>query len=67
MRRFVVILVVAVLLASCSGARDNADSATTPAPAITQAAATGNIDASFDVGGHKLHLRCQIHLVKRLG
>jgi pimeloyl-ACP methyl ester carboxylesterase len=55
MRRIVLILVVAVLLGSCSGARD---SATTPSPATIQAA-TGQIDGSFDVGGHKLHLRCQ--------
>jgi hypothetical protein len=56
MRRIVLISVVAVLLGSCSGARDNA---TTPSPATTQAAATGQIDGSFDVGGHKLHLRCE--------
>jgi pimeloyl-ACP methyl ester carboxylesterase len=56
MRRIVLILVVAVLSGSCSGARD---SATTPPPATTQAAATGEIDGSFDVGGHKLHLRCE--------
>ena len=56
MRRIVLIVVLAILLAGCSGARD---SATTPPPATTQAAATGQIDASFDVGGHKLHLRCE--------
>ena len=56
MRRIVLILVVAVLSGSCSGA---GDSATTPPPATTEAAATGEIDGSFDVGGHKLHLRCQ--------
>jgi pimeloyl-ACP methyl ester carboxylesterase len=56
MRRVVLILVVAVLSGSCSGARD---SATTPPPATTQATATGEIDGSFDVGGHKLHLRCE--------
>jgi pimeloyl-ACP methyl ester carboxylesterase len=54
-RRIVLILVVAVLLGSCSGA----DSDTTALPATTQAAATGQIDGSFDVGGHKLHLRCE--------
>ena len=59
MRRIVTILVLTVLLAGCSGARDGGDSTTTPPPATTQAAATGDIDASFDVGGHKLHLRCQ--------
>jgi poly(3-hydroxybutyrate) depolymerase len=59
MRRLVTILVLTVLLVSCSGARDNADSTTTPRPATTKAAATGEIDGSFDVGGHKLHLRCQ--------
>jgi pimeloyl-ACP methyl ester carboxylesterase len=51
-----VIMVLVVLLASCSGAGD--DSTTTPSPATTQAAA-GEIDAMFDVGGHKLHLSCQ--------
>jgi pimeloyl-ACP methyl ester carboxylesterase len=56
MRRIVLILVVAVLSGSCAGA---SDSATTPPPATTQAAATGEIDGSFDVGGHKLHLRCE--------
>jgi hypothetical protein len=56
MRRIVLILVVAVLVGSCSGASDGA---TTPPPASSQAAATGNINASFDVGGHKLHLRCE--------
>ena len=59
MRRLVTILVLTVLLVSCSGARDSADSTTTPRPATTQAAATGEIDGSFDVGGHKLHLRCE--------
>jgi pimeloyl-ACP methyl ester carboxylesterase len=59
MRRILTISVLAVLLASCSGAGDGADKTTTQAPATTQAAATGNIDASFDVGGHKLHLRCE--------
>jgi pimeloyl-ACP methyl ester carboxylesterase len=54
-RRVVTILVLTVLLASCSGA----DSTTTPPPATTQAAATGQIDGSFDVGGYKLHLRCE--------
>jgi pimeloyl-ACP methyl ester carboxylesterase len=57
MRRIVLILVVAVLSGSCSGAAR--DSATTPPSATTQAAATGEIDGSFDVGGHKLHLRCE--------
>jgi pimeloyl-ACP methyl ester carboxylesterase len=59
MRRIVTIVILTVLLASCSGARDRADSTTTPPPATTQAAATGEIDAGFDVGGHKLHLRCE--------
>jgi pimeloyl-ACP methyl ester carboxylesterase len=59
MRRIVTILVLTVLLASCSGVRDSADSTTAPRPATTQAAATGEIDGSFDVGGHKLHLRCE--------
>jgi len=30
-----------------------------PPPAAAQTAATGELDASFDAGGHKLHLRCQ--------
>ena len=59
MRRIVTIVVLTVLLASCSGTRDSADSTATPPPATTQAAAAGEIDGSFDVGGHKLHLRCQ--------
>ena len=56
MRRIVLIVVLAKLLAGCSGARDNAP---TPPPATTQAAATGKLDGAFDVGGHKLHLRCE--------
>jgi hypothetical protein len=59
MRRVVAILVLAVLLASCSGTGERADTTTTPGPATTQAAASGEIDGSFDVGGHKLHLRCE--------
>ena len=55
MRRIVPIVVLAVLLASCSGAGD--DSTTTPPP-TTPPAATAELDAAFDVGGHKLHLRC---------
>ena len=55
MRRILAILVVAVLLGSCSGASDSA----APPPATTQAAAAGQIDGSFDVGGYSLHLRCQ--------
>jgi pimeloyl-ACP methyl ester carboxylesterase len=55
MRRIVTIVVLAVLLASCSGAGD--DSTTTQPP--TTRAATGELDAAFDVGGHKLHLRCE--------
>ena len=50
--------VLAVLLASCSGAGDNTDS-TTSSSAAAQTAATGELDAAFDAGGHKLHLRCQ--------
>ena len=56
MRRIVLIVVLAVLLTGCSGARD---SATNPPPATTQAAATGELDGAFDVGGHQLHLRCE--------
>jgi pimeloyl-ACP methyl ester carboxylesterase len=59
MRRIVTIVVLTVVLASCSGARDSADSTSTPPSATTQAGATGEIDGSFDVGGHKLHLRCE--------
>ena len=59
MRRIVTIVVLTVLLGSCSGAGDGADNTTAPGPATTQAAATGELDGSFDAGGHKLHLRCQ--------
>jgi dienelactone hydrolase len=55
MRRIVLILVVAVLLGSCSGTDNGANSDTTTLPATTQAAATGQIDGSFDVGGHRLN------------
>ena len=58
MRRIVTIVVLTVLLGSCSGARDGADNAAAPGPATTQPA-TGEIDGSYDVGGHKLHLRCE--------
>jgi pimeloyl-ACP methyl ester carboxylesterase len=58
MRRLVTIVVLTILLASCSGVRDRADRGAAPAPATTRAA-TGEIDGSFDVGGHKLHLRCE--------
>jgi pimeloyl-ACP methyl ester carboxylesterase len=54
MRRIVLILVVAVLLGGCSGGSDSANSDAT-APSAT----TGRIDGSVDVGGHKLHLRCE--------
>jgi pimeloyl-ACP methyl ester carboxylesterase len=59
MRRVVTILVLTVLLASCSGTGDRAGTTTTSGPVTTQAAAGGGIDGSFDVGGHKLHLRCE--------
>ena len=59
MRRIVTIVVLTVLLGSCSGACDSANNSAAPGPATTQPAATGNIDGSFDVGGHKLHLRCE--------
>jgi len=59
MRRILTISVLAVLLASCSGAGDNTESTTSPPPAAAQTAATGELEASFDAGGHKLHLRCQ--------
>ena len=58
MRRIVLIVIVAMLVGSCSGAADSANRATTPAPVTTRAAA-GAIEGSFDVGGHKLHLRCE--------
>jgi pimeloyl-ACP methyl ester carboxylesterase len=57
-RRIVTIVVLTVLLAGCSGGRDGADNSATPGPATTPPA-TGEIDGSFDVGGHKLHLRCE--------
>jgi hypothetical protein len=41
------------------GTADRADTATTPGPVATQAAATGQLDGSFDAGGHRLHRRCQ--------
>jgi pimeloyl-ACP methyl ester carboxylesterase len=56
MRRVIAMMVLTVLLASCSGAGD--DGSTTASPTTTPAAA-GEIDATFDVGGHKLHLNCQ--------
>jgi pimeloyl-ACP methyl ester carboxylesterase len=56
-RRIVIIVVLTVLLGSCSGAGDDADTSTAAGPATTQAA--GAVDGSFDVGGHKLHLRCE--------
>jgi dienelactone hydrolase len=61
MRRVVTCLVLTVLvvLAGCSGSADRADTATSPGPVTTQAAGSGQIEGSFDVGGHKLHLRCQ--------
>ena len=58
MRRIIAIMVLGVLLTSCSGAGDTDDSATATNSATTQAA-TGNIDGKFDVGGHKLHLACK--------
>jgi pimeloyl-ACP methyl ester carboxylesterase len=59
MRRVIAILVLGVLVASCSGAGDTDDSTAATSPATTRAAATGELDGSFDVGGHKLHLRCE--------
>ena len=55
-------LVLIVLLAGCSGTGDTGETAaptSTASPTTTQTAAAGEIDASFDVGGHKLHLTCQ--------
>jgi pimeloyl-ACP methyl ester carboxylesterase len=59
MRRVVTILVLMVLLAGCSGTGDRADTTASQGPATTQAAATGQIEGRFDVGGHKLYLHCQ--------
>jgi pimeloyl-ACP methyl ester carboxylesterase len=59
MRRILTISVLAVLLASCSGAGDKPDDTTSPPPTAAQTTASGAIDASFDAGGHKLHLRCE--------
>jgi pimeloyl-ACP methyl ester carboxylesterase len=59
MRRIVLIMVVAVLLGSCSGASDSANDDTATPPATTQVATNGQLDGSFDAGGHKLHLRCE--------
>jgi hypothetical protein len=39
--------------------RQHTGSTTSPPPAAAQTSATGELDASFDAGGHKLHLRCQ--------
>lgn len=59
MRRLIATLLLGILVASCSGAGDSADSNATASPATAQAAATGAIDGLFDVGGHKLYLACQ--------
>ncbi len=59
MRRVIAILVLGILVASCSGAGDTDVSTAATSPASTRAAATGELDGSFDVGGHKLHLRCE--------
>ena len=55
-------LVLIVLLAGCSGTGDTGETAaptSTASLTTTQTAAAGEIDASFDIGGHKLHLTCQ--------
>ena len=59
MRGVRAVLVLMVLLAGCSGTGDTAAPTSTSSPTTTQTAAAGEIDASFDVGGHKLHLYCQ--------
>jgi Na+-transporting methylmalonyl-CoA/oxaloacetate decarboxylase gamma subunit len=54
MRRVLAVLALVVLVASCSGGGGTAETATAPsptsAPATTQAATNGEIDAKFDVG-----------------
>jgi hypothetical protein len=64
MKRILAVLVLAVLVTGCSSGADDAGtatagSATTQVPATTGAAANGQVDALFDVGGHKLHLTCE--------
>ena len=59
MRRLVAILVLTVLLTSCSGAGDDGSTAPSPTSSPTTTQAAGAIDATFDVGGHKLHLYCE--------
>jgi poly(3-hydroxybutyrate) depolymerase len=56
MKRTIALTVLTVVLAGCSG---SGGGATAARPSTTQAAAAGTIDGQFDVGGHKLHLRCQ--------
>jgi pimeloyl-ACP methyl ester carboxylesterase len=62
MRSVRALLVLAVLVAGCSGGGGGEGTAApdpTSGPAATQAAAGGVLDAKFDVGGHKLHIRCE--------
>ena len=61
MRRTVALLVLAVLAAGCSGAGgdEGATSASPTSSPPTTYVPEGEIDALFDVGGHKLHLDCK--------
>ena len=59
MRRLVAMMVLTVVLASCSGAGDDGSAAPSPTSSPTTTQAAGAIDATFDVGGHKLHLYCE--------
>jgi pimeloyl-ACP methyl ester carboxylesterase len=62
MRSALAALVLAVVLAGCSGSGDGAGTTTAPGPTFGPAAsnaASGAIDARFDVGGHELHLACR--------
>ena len=59
MRRLVAMMVLTVVLASCSGADDDGSAAPSPTSSPTTTQAAGAIDATFDVGGHKLHLYCE--------
>ncbi len=61
MRRTVALLVLAALAAGCSGAGgdEGATSASPTSSPPTTYVPEGEIDALFDVGGHKLHLHCK--------
>jgi len=62
MRRMLAVLVLAVLVGSCSSGGEDDGGAAVPSstsPPTTEAAASGRLDALFDAGGHKLHLACE--------